>query len=108
MVEKHTALQVPFCIDGVEIGQFPDLECTLVFDDVGDLSEVIPDDMPLYRIDEYSKGVNEKAIWKAASAYANTPKIIIEVEAELVASEAYDNSREAIRAELGHSMRERM
>ena len=108
MVEKHTALQVPFCIDGVEIGQFPDLECTLVFDDVGDLSEVIPDDMPLYRIDKYSKGTNEKAIWKAASAYANAPKIIIEVEAELVAFEAYDNSREAIRAELGHSMRERL
>jgi hypothetical protein len=102
MIEKHTALQVPFFLDGIEIGQMPDVECTLVFDEIGDLSEVIPDDLPLYRIDKYSRGTNEAAIWKAASAYASTARIVIEVEAELVAFEAYDNSPDALRRELGH------
>jgi hypothetical protein len=84
-MELIAPLQVPFKVKGVEIGQYPDLECKLIFDDCGDLIQVLAEhvDDP---IESDAKDVNAKAIWDEALKQSKTTKMIIEIEAQMIAS----------------------
>ena len=97
-------IEVPFIIDDVTVSYVVDLDIVMGFDADGDLVAV---DAGKKQVERHDKDVNARALWIAATAKINADRHLrAEIEYRCSCFEPYDNSPEALRRELGHSMRE--
>lgn len=69
---EKTSLEVEFCIGNAVLGHYPDLACTLIFDETGDLcmvqtlGTIDSRRNQLVQIDRWDRDPISAAIWRAA------------------------------------------
>lgn len=98
LIPVEWTLQVPYRVGPNLIGTYPDLDCTMMIDDVtGDLVEVR---IGKVCIDERDRDPNGVDIWRTALAEERKRAFREEVDAAIDARSRYDRSPDALRERL--------